>query len=67
MSIRPAYDPLNSQAKSLEDTETEIRLLVQAEFFKKTPQREIGRKVDKLHSRRGSMRRTGGRLHGVST
>lgn len=46
--IRPAADPLNSQAKSLEDTETEIRLLVQAEFFKKTPQREIGRKVDKL-------------------
>lgn len=46
--IRPAADPLNSQAKNLEDTETEIRQLIQDEFFKKTPPREIGRKVDKL-------------------
>lgn len=32
----------------MEDTETEIRQLIQDEFFKKTPPREIGRKVDKL-------------------
>lgn len=48
MPIRPSYDPLNAQAKTLEDAETEIRQLVQDEFFKKTPPREIGRKVDKL-------------------